>query len=130
MSISEKMKAISGKIEQNKAQYDLDTQTAKITALSSRNVSKYESLTGKDVFAGKDLVEKAAALKRFEYSPLEKSFAKQANAIKKQAEVINKKEDKRSKLLKRIIGIDGKYRDKVRNAFFSLFTQRTGREIC
>ena len=41
MSISEKMKAISGKIEQNKAQYDLDTQTAKITALSSRNVSKY-----------------------------------------------------------------------------------------
>ena len=130
MSISEKMKAISGKIEQNKAQYDLDTQTAKITALSSRNVSKYESLTGKNVSAGKDLVEKAAALKRFEYSPLEKYFAKQANVIKRQAEVINKKEDKRSKLLKRIIGIDEKYRDKVRNAFFSLFTQRTGRKIC
>ena len=75
-------------------------------------------------------MEKAAALKRFEYSPLEKSFAKQTNVIKKQTEVINKKENKRSKLLKRIIGIDEKYHDKTRNAFFSLFIQRTGRKIC
>ena len=30
MSISEKIKAINNKIEQNKAQYDLDRQTAKI----------------------------------------------------------------------------------------------------
>ena len=32
MSISEKMKAINKKIKQNKAQYDLDRQTAKISA--------------------------------------------------------------------------------------------------
>ena len=49
MSISGKIKAINIKIEQNKAQYDLDRQTAKISALSSGNVSKYEFLTGKDV---------------------------------------------------------------------------------
>ena len=42
MSISEKIKAINNKIEQNKAQHDLDRQTSKISALSSRNVSKYE----------------------------------------------------------------------------------------
>ena len=30
MSISEKLKAINNNIEQNKAQYSLDTQTAKI----------------------------------------------------------------------------------------------------
>ena len=32
MSISEKTKTIDNKIEQNKAQYDLDRQTAKISA--------------------------------------------------------------------------------------------------
>ena len=44
---------IDNKIEQNKAQYNLDRQTAKIFALSSGNVSKYEFLTGKDVLPGK-----------------------------------------------------------------------------
>ena len=66
MSISEKIKAINNKIEQNKAQYDLNRQTAKISALSSGNVTKYEFLTQKDVLVGKDLLEKAAPLKRFE----------------------------------------------------------------
>ena len=42
MSISQKIKAISNKIEQNIGQYDLDRQTAKISALSSDNVSKYK----------------------------------------------------------------------------------------
>ena len=49
MSISEKIKAVNDKIEQNKAQYDLDRQTFNICALSSGNFSKYEFLTGKDV---------------------------------------------------------------------------------
>ena len=62
------MKIIDNKIEQIKAQYDLDRQTAKISALSSGNVSKYEFLTGKHVSAEKDLLEKSAELKRFEYS--------------------------------------------------------------
>ena len=72
MSISGKIKAINIKIEQNKAQYDLDRQTAKISALSSGNVSKYEFLTGKDVWPENDLLEKAAIMKRFEYFPLGK----------------------------------------------------------
>ena len=58
MSISEKIRVINYKIEQNKAQYDLDRQTAKISALSSGNVSKYEFLTSKDVLPEKDLLEK------------------------------------------------------------------------
>ena len=60
MSISEKIKVIKNKIEQNKAQYVLDRQTAKISALSSGNVSKYEFLTDKDVLPEKNLLEKAA----------------------------------------------------------------------
>ena len=41
MSISQKIRAINNKIEQNKAQYNSDRQTSKIFALSSGNVRKY-----------------------------------------------------------------------------------------
>ena len=57
MCISEKIKAIHNKIEQSKAQYNLDRQTTKISALSSENVSKYEFFTGKDVLPEKYLLE-------------------------------------------------------------------------
>ena len=40
MSISTKIKTIDNKIEQNKAQYDLDRETAKISTLVSGNISK------------------------------------------------------------------------------------------
>ena len=44
-------------------------KTAKISALSSINVSKYEFLTGKDVLPEKELLKKATTLKRVEYLP-------------------------------------------------------------
>ena len=69
MSFSDDIKAINKKVQQNKVQYNLDRQTGNISALSLGNVSKYELLTGQDV-SPKDLLEKASALKRFEYSPL------------------------------------------------------------
>ena len=53
MSISEKIKASDNKIDQNEPQYDLDRQTAKISALSSGNIGKYEFLTGKNVLPEK-----------------------------------------------------------------------------
>ena len=61
MSISEKIKTIDNKIEQNKAQYNLDRQTAKISALSSENVSQYDFLTEKDVLVEKKLVTKSCS---------------------------------------------------------------------
>ena len=42
--------------------------------MSSGSVSKYEFLTGKDVVPEKDLLEKAAAIKKFEYSPFEEKL--------------------------------------------------------
>ena len=47
------MKAITNKIEQNKAQYSLQRETAKISALSSGIVTKYEFLIGRDVLKEK-----------------------------------------------------------------------------
>ena len=64
MSISEKIKAVNYKIEQNKAQCDLNRQAAKISALLSGNISKYEFLTGKDILPRKDSHEKPAAIER------------------------------------------------------------------
>ena len=97
------MKAINKKMEQNKAQYDLDRQTTKISALSSENVSKYELLTGKDVLLEKELLGKATAIKRFEYAPLGKELKKQTSVTEKQYEKIddafesNKKEKDKTK---------------------------------
>ena len=58
MTVSEKIKIIDNKMEQNKAQYDLDTQTARILASSSGNLEKYQFLTGKNVLLEKDQLEK------------------------------------------------------------------------
>ena len=58
MTISKRIKTIDNKIEQNKAQCDLDKQIAKISALLSENVIKYESLTGKYILLEKDLKKK------------------------------------------------------------------------
>ena len=81
MSIGEKIKTIDNKIKQNKAQYNLDRQAAKISALSSGKVSKYEFLTGKDVLP-EYLLEKAATIKKFEYSPFGKKLKAQTDTSK------------------------------------------------
>ena len=47
VSINEKTQKIDTKTKENKAQYNLDRQTAKIPAISSGNANKYEFLTGK-----------------------------------------------------------------------------------
>ena len=90
MSISEKIKIINNKIEQNKAQYNLGRQTDKISALSSKNVSKYKFLTGKDALPEKDLLEKAATMKIFEYSLLGSELRKQTSVPEKQYQKFDK----------------------------------------
>ena len=51
---------------QNEAQYDLDRKAAKISALSSNNLDKYEYLTGEDLGLRPSTIEQT----KFEYSPL------------------------------------------------------------
>ena len=89
MSISEEIKSINNKIDQKKAQYNLDIQTAKISVLSLENVSKYESLNNKDVLPEKDLLEKAVALKRSEYSPLGTESKAQTSVVEKHDQKLN-----------------------------------------
>ena len=88
MSISEKIKAINNKTDQNQAQYNLDRKTPKISTLSSGNVSKYEFLNGKDVLFEKDLLERSSTIKRFEYSLLGKELNVQTDI--EQYQLLNK----------------------------------------
>ena len=55
-----------------------------ISALSSRNIHKYEFLAEKYVVGEKYLLEKTTAMKRFYYSPLEKELKAQTDIGRKQ----------------------------------------------
>ena len=71
------IKILNIKIMKNEAQYDLDRKAAKIFALSSNNLDKYEYLTGEDLGLKPSTVEQA----KFEYSPLSKVFNKGLDKI-------------------------------------------------
>ena len=70
MTIADQIKILNKKIMQNEAQYDLDRKAAKISALSSNNLDKYEYLTGEDLGLKPTTAEQA----KFKYSPLGKIF--------------------------------------------------------
>ena len=61
-------------IRDEKLQYNINRDAAKISALSSGKIDKYEHLTGEEVLPSnqKQIIEKA----KFTYSPLEKLFQK------------------------------------------------------
>ena len=70
MTLTEQVKNLDDKIKANKAQYDLDREAGKISALSSGELEKYEYLTGEDLGYKPDIIQKA----KFEYLPLGKVF--------------------------------------------------------
>ena len=62
-------------------------------------------MTGKDVLPEKYLLEKAAALKRFEHSPLGKELKVQTSAAEEQCQKLDKifeSNKKKGKMLKRL----------------------------
>ena len=66
---------INDQIRDEKLQYDINREAAKISALSSGKIHKYGYLTGEDILPSnqQQIIEHA----KFTYSPLEKSFQKQ-----------------------------------------------------
>ena len=72
MTVTDQTKILNRKIIQNEAQFDLVREAAKISALCSNNLDKYESLTGEDLGLKPSNVEKG----KFGYSPLDKFFNK------------------------------------------------------
>ena len=72
MTVTDQIKIIENKIKANQAQCDLDRLTAKISALSSGELRKYEYLTGEDLGYRPTVLEKT----KFNYSPLGTVFNK------------------------------------------------------
>ena len=93
MTVTDQINILNRKIKQNESQYDLDREAAKISALSSNNLDKYELLTGEDLGLKPSTVEQA----KFEYSPLGKIFNKGLS-----------EDDKKEGLLKRLKNIESK----------------------
>ena len=75
---------IEDQIRDEKLQYDINREAAKISALSSDEIDKYEYLTGEEILPSNQqkIIEQA----KFTYSPLGKAFEKQTKTIKDQEE--------------------------------------------
>ena len=57
MTLTDQFKTLDDKIKANKAQYDLDREAAKISALSSGKLEKYGYLTGEDLGYKPDVID-------------------------------------------------------------------------
>ena len=86
MTLIDKIKVLDDKIEANQAQYNLDREEAKISALSSDELDKYQFFTGKDLGYKRGVVEKF----KFEYSPLGEVFNKRLEKKKERKRTVEK----------------------------------------
>ena len=68
ITLTDEFKILDDKIKANQAQYDLDREAAKISALPSKELDKYEYLNGKDLGYKPEVFQKA----KFEYFALER----------------------------------------------------------
>ena len=91
MTLTDELKILDDKIKANQVQCDLDREVAKISALSSKQLDKYEYLVAEDLGYKPGVVEQA----KFQYSPLAKVFDKGLD-----------EKDKKEGLLKRLKNIE------------------------
>ena len=75
---------INDQIRDEKLQYDINREAAKISAISSGKIHKYEYLTGKDILPSnqQQIIEQT----KFTYSPLGKAFEKQIKTVEDQGQ--------------------------------------------
>ena len=101
---------IEDQIKDEKLQYDINREAAKILALSSGKLDKYEYLTGEELLPSnqQQIIQQA----KFNYSPLGKAIEKQIKTIEDQGEkqVVTleslKDSDKKLPLIKDFIPIE------------------------
>ena len=99
---------IEDQIKDEKLQYDINREAAKISALSSGKIDKYEYLTGEEILLSnqQQIIQQA----KFTYSPLGKALEKQGKIIEDQG----KKQVKAIQDNKQIVNInDDDYKDKL-----------------
>ena len=98
------MMTSNDQIKDEKLQYDINREAAKISALSSGKLHKYEYLTGEDILPStqQQIIEQT----KFTHSPLGKAFDKQIKTIedqgKRQVDALNTLKSDKKKVLKNI----------------------------
>ena len=115
---------IEDQIKDEKLQYDINREAAKISASSSGKIDKYEYLTGEEILPSNQrlIIEQA----KFTYSPLGKAFQKQTKTIKDQGI----KQVKAIQDNKQLVNInDDDYKDKLllskeREIFKDIYNKR------
>ena len=75
---------IEDQIKDEKLKYDINREAAKLSALSSGKIDKYEYLTREEILPPnqQQIIQQA----KFTYSPLGKAFKKQIKTIEDQGE--------------------------------------------
>ena len=114
MTVTDQIKILNQKIKQNESQYDLDREAAKISALSSNNLDKYELLTGEDLGLKPSTIEQT----KFDYSPLGKIFNKRLSEEHKKEGLFKRLEnvkDKNEKLINRFSTTNKAPNNKINN---------------
>ena len=116
---------IEDQIKDEKLQYDINREAAKISALSSGKIDKYEYLTGEELLPSnqQQIIQQA----KFAYSPLGKALEKQIKTIEDQG----KKQVKAIQDNKQLVNInkDDDYKDKLllskeREIFKDIYNKR------
>ena len=75
---------VEDQIRDEKLQYDINREAAKISALSSGKIDKYEYFTGEEILPSNQ--QQRIEQGKFNYSPLGKAFEKQTKTIEDQGE--------------------------------------------
>ena len=114
---------IEDQIKDEKLQYDINREAAKVSALSSGKIDKYEYLAGEEILPSnqQQIIQQA----KFNYSPLGKALEKQIKTIEDQG----KKEVKAIQDNKQIVNKDDVYKDKLllsreREIFKDIYNKR------
>ena len=114
---------IEDQIKDEKLQHDINREAAKISALSSGKIDKYEYLTGEEILPSnqQQIIEEA----KFTYSPVGKAFEKQTKTIEDKGEKqIKAIQDNRKQLIS-----DDDYKNKLliskeREIFKDIYNKR------
>ena len=75
---------LEDQIRDEKLKYNINREAAKISALSSSKIDKYEYLTGEETLPSNQ--QQAIQQAKFTYSPLGKAFEKQTKTTEDQVE--------------------------------------------
>ena len=124
---------IDDQIRDEKLQYDINREAAKISALSSGKIDKYEYLTGEEILPSnqQQIIEQA----KFTYSPLGKAFEKQIKTIEdqgqKQVEALNTlKSDNEKLTIKDVIPKSAFYNDEAKKELDKIKKKKKNRKNC